>query len=211
MVDSLNSNEIRDPNSVSGVGSTDDLLNKSNSNKNLAQILLKESTNYSSDSQAKAEKAREYIKVSDDLKKKAASVRARADRLRSEKLSAEERAKEINEIINMLPDNLKMLIPPNASPEVLEKIAHELESRAKNFRKKADDLLRDSEQSDNLAKQLKEQAGLINKKDFNFSDLHLKSASAHNQGLLLVLKKLGIAKLDAEYKEQVAYSQGKSQ
>ena len=211
MVDSLNSNEIREPNSISGVGSADDLLNKSNSNKNLAQILLKESTNYSSDSQAKAEKAREYIKVSDDLKKKAASVRARADRLRSEKLSAEERAKEINEIINMLPDNLKMLIPPNASPEVLEKIAHELESRAKNFRKKADDLLRDSEQSDNLAKQLKEQAGLINKKDFNFSDLHLKSASAHNQGLLLVLKKLGIAKLDAEYKEQVAYSQGKSQ
>ncbi len=211
MVDSLNSNEIRDSNSVSGVSSTDDLLNKSNSSKNLAQVLLKESTNYSSDSQAKAQKAREYIKVSDDLKKKAMSVRAKADRLRSKKLSAEERAKEINEIINMLPDDLKLLVPLNASPEVLEKIAHELESRAKDFRKKADDLLKDSEQSDNLAKQLKEQAGLINKKDFNFSDLHLKSASAHNQGLLLVLKKLGIAKLDAEYKEQIAYSQGKSQ
>ena len=211
MVDSLNSNEIRDPNSVSGVGSTDDLLNKSNSNKNLAQILLKESTNYSNDSQAKAQKAREYIKVSDDLKKKAASVRAKADRLRSEKLSAEERAKEINEIINMLPDNLKMLVPSDASPEVLDKIAHELESRAKDFRRKADDLLKDSEQSDNLAKQLKEQAGLVNRKDSSISDLHLKSVSAHNQGLLLVLKKLGIAKLDAEYKEQVAYSQGKSQ
>ena len=201
---------IKDPNSVSPVDSTQDLLDQSNSNKNIAQVLLKESTNYLNDSQAKAEKAREYIKVSDDLKQKAISVRAKADRLRQEKLSKEEKIKMIKEIISMLPDDLKLLIPSNASPEVLEKIAHELEERAKDFRRKADDLLKDSEQSDNLAKQLKEQAGLVNRKDLKFSDLHLKSISAHNQGLLLVLKKLGIAKLDAEYKDQVAYSQGKS-
>lgn len=200
---------IKDPNSVSSIDSTQDLLDQSNSNKNLAQILLKESTNYLNDSQAKAEKAREYIKVSDDLKSKATAVRAKADRLRQEKLTKEEKAKAIKEIISMLPDDLKLLIPSNASPEVLDKIADELESRAKDFRRKADDLLRDSEQSNSLAKQLKEHAGLVSRKDLTISDLHLKSASAHSQGLLLVLKKLGIAKLDAEYKQQVAYSQGK--
>ena len=212
MTDAANiSNDIKDSNSVSGISSAEDLLNKSNSNKNLAQILLKESTNYSSDSQAKAEKAREYIKVSDDLKKKAAAVRVKADRLRQGKLSEEEKTKAVKEIINMLPDDLKMLVPSNASPEVLDKIAHELESRAKEFRTKADDLLKDSEQSDKLAKQLQEHANLVNKKDLKISDLQLKSASAYNQGLLLVLKKLGIAKLDAEYKDQVAYSQSKAQ
>ena len=212
MTDSANiSNDIKDLNSVSAMGNADDLLNKSNSNKNLAQILLKESANFLNDSQAKAQKAQEYIKVSDDLKQKAVSVRAKADRLRQQKLSEEEKTKAVKEIINMLPDELKILVPSNASPEVLDKIADELESRAKEFRIKADDLLKDSEQSDKLAKQLKEQADLVNKKDLNISDLHLKSASAHNQGLLLVLKKLGVAKLDAEYKEQVAYSQSKAQ
>ena len=207
MTDAANiSNEIKDLNSVSAMDGTEDLLNKSNSNKNLAQILLKESTNFLNDSQAKAQKAQEYIKVSDDLKKKAAAVRVKADSLRRQKLSEEEKAKIVKDIINMLPDDLKLLVPSNASPEVLDKIAHELEERAKEFRTKADDLLKDSEHSDKLAKQLKEQSNLINKKDFNISDLHLKSASAHNQGLLLVLKKLGIAKLDAEYKNQVASS-----
>ena len=209
MTDAANiSNEIKDLNSISAVGGTEDLLNKSNSNKNLAHILLKESTNFLNDSQAKAQKAQEYIKVSDDLKKKAAAVRVKADSLRRQKLSGEEKAKIVKDIISMLPDDLKLLVPSNASPEVLDKIAHELEERAKEFRTKADDLLKDSEHSDKLAKQLKEQSNLVSKKDFNISDLHLKSASAHNQGLLLVLKKLGIAKLDAEYKDQVASSQG---
>ena len=212
MADAVNiSNGIKDSNSISGTSSTEDLLNKSNSNKNLAQILLQESTNFLNDSQAKAEKAREYISVSDDLKKKASAVRAKADKLRQGELSEEEKANAVKGIIDMLPDNLKMLVPSNATPEVLDKIANELESRAKEFRTKADDLLKDSEQSDKLAKQLKEQADLVNKKDLNMSDLHLKSASAHNQGLLLVLQKLGIARLDAEYKEQVAYSQSKAQ
>ena len=212
MTDAANiSNDIKDLNSVSAMSSSEDLLNKSHSNKNLAQVLFKESNNYLNDSQAKAEKAREYISVSDDLKKKAASVRAKADRLRQGKLSEEEKARAINDIKNMLPDQLKMLVPANASPEVLAQIADELESRAKEFRIKADDLLTDSEQSNKLSKQLQEQANLVNKKDLKISDLHLKSASAHNQGLLLVLKKLGIAKLDAEYKEQVAYSQAKAQ
>ena len=209
MTDAANiSNELKDLDSVSAVGGSSDLLNKSNSNQNIAQVLLKESTNFLNDSQAKAQKAREYITVSDDLKKKAAAVRAKADMLRQEKLSKEEKEKAVKEIINMLPDDLKLLVPSNASPEVLEKIAHELEERAKDFRTKADDLLKDSEQSGKLAKQLQEQANMVNKKNLSFSDLHLKSASAHNQGLLLVLKKLGIAKLDAEYKQQIQSSQG---
>ena len=205
------SSEIKDLNSVSAIGGTEDLLNKSASNKNLAQILFKESTNFLNDSHAKAEKAQEYIKVSNDLNKKAAEVRAKADRLRQEQLSEEEKTKIVNGIINLLPDDLKMLVPSNASPEVLDKIAHELESRAKDFRVKADGLLKDSERTDKLAKQLKKQAEMIDKKNLTLSDLQLKSASAHNQGLLMVLKKLGIAKLDAEYKEQVAYTQSKEQ
>ena len=209
MTDAANiSNELKDLDSVSAVGGSSDLLNKSNSNQNIAQVLLKESTNFLNDLQAKAQKAREYITVSDDLKKKAAAVRAKADMLRQEKLSKEEKEKAVKEIINMLPDDLKLLVPSNASPEVLEKIAHELEERAKDFRTKADDLLKDSEQSGKLARQLQEQANMVNKKNLSFSDLHLKSASAHNQGLLLVLKKLGIAKLDAEYKQQIQSSQG---
>lgn len=211
MTDNINISEINDSNSISSLENSQDILNKSNSNKNVAQILLKESTNYQNDSQAKSERAKEYIKVSDDLKKKANAVRAKADQLRSNKTSKEEKAKAAKEVISMLPDDLKMLVPANASPEVLDKIADELESRSKEFRMKADDLLKDSENSDKLSKQLKEQAGMLNKKDWKISDLHLKSASAHNQGLLLVLKKLGIAKLDSEYKDQIAYSQSKAQ
>ena len=210
MVDGVNiSGSTKDLNSVSAID--EDLLNKSNSNKNLSQILLKESTNYLNDSQAKAEQAHEYMKVSDDLKKMANSVRAKADKLRQGKLSEEEKAKAVKEVINMLPDELKMLVPSNASPEVLDKIANELESRAKDFRTRADDLLKDSEQSGKVSKQLIEQANQVNKKELNISDLQLKSGVAHNQGLLLVLRKLGVAKLDAEYKEQVAYSQSKAQ
>ena len=138
MADAANiSNDIKDLNSVSAMNSSEDLLNKSNSNKNLAQVLLKESTNFLNDSQAKAEKAREYLNVSDDLKKKAAAVRVRADKLREGKLSEEEKTKAVNEIINMLPDELKMLIPSNASAEVLDKIANELESRAKELDRKS--------------------------------------------------------------------------
>ena len=59
--------------------------------------------------------------------------------------------------------------------------------------------------------QLKEQVDLLQKKDMTVSELQFKSASAYNQGLLAVLKKLGIARLDAEYKEQIAYSEAKSQ
>ncbi len=211
MTDNINISEINDSNSISALENSQDILNKSNSNKNVAQILLKESTNYQNDSQAKSERAKEYIKVSNDLKQKANAVRAKANELRSTKASKEEKAKAAKEVISMLPDDLKMLVPTNASPEVLDKIADELESRSKDFRMKADDLLKDSENSDKLSKQLKEQAGMLDKKNWNISDLHLKSASAHNQGLLLVLRKLGIAKLDTEYKEQIASGQSKSQ
>ena len=212
MVDAINlSGDIKDSNSISGVDNSQDFLKESSSNQNLAQVLLKESTSHLNDSKAKAEKAQEYIKVSNDLKEKASAVRAKANKLREKKLSKEEKTEAAKEIIDMLPDNLKVLVPSNAEPDVLDKIAHELESRSKEFRTKADDLLKDSENSDKLAKQLKDQSDMVNKKDLTTSDLNLKSASAHNQGLLLVLKKLGIAKLDAEYKEQVAYSQNKAQ
>ncbi len=204
MAEPIDISNIKDPSAISAADTSLDLLSKSNSNSNLAQILLKESTNYQNDSQAKAEKARDYIRVSDDLKKKAISVRVKADLLRQNKLGKEEKAQAVKEIINLLPDDLKLLVPSNASPEVLDKIADELEARASDFRRKADDLLKDSEGSDKLSKQLKEQANLLNKKDMKVSDLQLKSASAYNQGLLLVLKKLGIAKLDNEYRQQLA-------
>ena len=201
---------IKDPNSISAVDASSDLLSKSNSNNNLAQVLLKESTSYENDSQAKAQKAREYIQLSNDLKQKAIAVRLKASLIRQGKLSKEEKTQAVKDIISVLPDNLKLLVPLNASPEVLDKIAHELEERAKHFRTKADDLLKDSEESGRLSKQLKRQSGLINRRDLKVSDLRFQFALAHNQGLLLILKKLSIAKLDAEYKEQVAYAHGES-
>ncbi len=212
MVDAINiSNDLKEPNSISAVSGPEDLLNENKSSRNLSQVLLRESNSYLNESQEKAEKAREYMEVSEDLIKKAAAVRAKASSLRQGKLSKEERIGAVKEIIEMLPDNLKVLVPVNADPEVLDRIADELESRAKEFRTKADDLLKDSERSDKLAKQLIEQANMVSKKELKISDLYLKSASAHNEGLLLVLKKLGVAKLDAEYKEQIAYSQSKAQ
>ena len=211
MTDGSISAEIKDQNSVSAIGGPDDLLDKSNSQKNISQILLKESTSYQNDSQEKAKQAREYAQVSNDLKQKANAVRARANFLRQKGISEEEKLNHTKEIIGMLPEQMKMLVPRNASPEVLDKIADELESRAKQFRQKSDDLLQESEAQQKFGNQLKEQPDVLQIKDTSASELQFKSASAYNQGLLAVLKKLGIARLDAEYKDQIAYSESKAQ
>ena len=199
---------IRDPDSVTAAGGPGDLLDKSKSAQGIANILLKESKNYTSDSQAKFQKAQQYLQTSKDLEQLARAVRDKARTLKNKQASEEEKAKSMKEIISSLPQELTIFVPPNSSPEVLERIADELMTKAKDFRTKADDLLKDSETSDKLGKQLREQAHLLDKKEISLSDLQFKAASAHNEGLLLTLKKLGIAKLDAEYKEQV--SQGTS-
>ena len=200
-------NDINSSSPLSDLSSASDLLNSESKSKNIIGVLLKESDNHSNDSNTKSEKAKEYIQASEKLRKLASAVREKAAKLKGSKIEEEERQKISKEIIAQIPDALKIYFPTDASPEVLEKIADELDERAKDLRVKADDLLKDSEKSQELAKNLKDQAGQMAKKDLKLSDLHLKHVSAHNQGLLKVLQKLGIAKLDAEYKQQVESSQ----
>ena len=210
MVHSINtSQDINDPDSVVAIGGPQDLQDKSNQDKNIAVVLLRESSNYAKDSQSKAQQAQEYLKASDTLKKLAKAVRAKAQRLRQEKLSENEKEKLIKNITASLPDELSIFVPKDASPEVLEEIADKLEALANKNRTEADRLLKDSEESDRLSKNLKEQAEKINKKDLSLSDMQLRYASAHNKGVADILKKLGILNLDKQLKEQVALSQNK--
>ena len=195
---------IKNPDAVTGVNGPADMLNRSATEKNIAHVLLKESTHYTNDSQAKAQQAQQYLRASKDLESLARAVRDKARSLKQKNISEEEKTKLLKELIASLPQELSVLVPQNASEEVLEQIADELLRRAKDFRNKADDLLKDSEESEKIAKQLKEQATLYGKRDISVSEFQLKAASAHNEGLLLVLKKLGIAKLDAEYKKQIS-------
>ena len=199
---------IKNPDAVTGVNGPADLLNQSRQDKDLSVILLKESTKYGSDSQAKAQQAQQYLKASKDLESLARAVRDKARSLKQKNISEEEKVKSLKELMASLPQELSILVPPNASVEVLDQIADELLRRARDFRCKADDLLKDSEESEKISKQLKDQATLYGKRDISISDLQLKAASAHNEGLLLVLKKLGIAKLDSEYKKQISEGAG---
>ena len=183
--------------------STDDKL-ESNSQKKIAEKLLGESSNYSNDSKAKSEQARALLSAADALEKLANAVRVYADQIKTKSTKKEESVKEVVQVPGQA---LEMPIPKDATPEQLKNIAKDLEDRAKENRRKADDLLIESEKSMGLAKQLKEHAGLIAKNDMKLSDVEWKSGQAHNEGLNMVFKKLGIYRLDAEYKEQVAYAQ----
>lgn len=206
MTDGVNS--VQSSNNLSTILAVDSAQDKleGRSQKKIVEELLKESTSFSNDSKAKAEQAREYLSAADSLEKMADAVRVKAEQLRKNEIKKEEAVKEVVEVVGK---ELEVPIPKNATPELLEQIADSLEARAKEHRQMADDLLKQSEESKRMANQLEEQAKILIKKDMNLSDLELKSAQAHTEGLNLVFKKLGIYKLDAEYKEQVAYAHKK--
>ena len=205
MSESINS--AQNNNKVSAILQSDSDYDRleGNSRKKIAEVLLKESTNYSNNSNAGAEEARQLLGDAEKLEKLAIAVRVKADQLRKKEIDGKDQT--VNAVVNTAASLLEMPIPKNATPELLEKIASSLDEKAKDNRRKADELLKQSEESLRIAKQLEEQAGQISRKEMNLSDLDLKSAQAHNEGLNLVFKKLGIYRLDAEYKEQVAYSQ----
>ena len=181
---------------------------ESNSQRKIAETLLKESETYSLDSNTKKEQANQYFIAADAMEKMAQAVRIKADQLRNKEIKQDEAVEEVMQIVGTI---LQIPVPKNATPELLDQIADSLERKAKENRMKADDLLQESEDYAKLSTQLKEQATMIVEKHISISDLRLQSAASHNEGLRMVFEKLGIYKVDAEYKEQVAYAERKAQ
>lgn len=177
---------------------------ESDDQKEIANKLLKESEGYSESSKEKAEEAKKYVEAAQALEQMANAVRARASLLKNKEIDEVKKKEIIKEISEVVGNKLEFPVPKDASPELLEQIADTLEAKAKENRLKADDLLISSEQDEKLSKQLKEQAGILKKKNLDFSDLDLKSKVAHNEGLSKILKMMGVARLDAEYRDQLA-------
>lgn len=207
MSDSLNIVSQNNKN-LSAVLSADSVQNKSagDTQKSLGEDLIKESAKYSSNSQAQAEQARQYLQAADSLEKIAQAIRVKADQLRNKEVKKEDTVKAVKEIVG----GLEMPVPKDATPEQLERMAEDLEAKAKENRKRADDLLKHSEESEKMANKLKEQANMVHRKGDNMSDLRMKSVSAHTEGLNMVFKKLGIYNVDMQYKEQIAYANKKA-
>ena len=205
-----NLNAINNSQQAAQVLSSDSLDDKleGNSQKKIAEALLNESENYSSDSNQKKELAHQYFLAANALEKMAEAVRIKADQLRNNEISKEKAVDEITEVAGVV---LQMPVPKDATPELLDQIANTLEEKAKENKMKADEFLIQSERSFEMSKKLKEQAGIIGEKDISLSDIRLKSARFHNEGLKMVFDKLGIFQLDSEYKQQVAYAEKKAQ
>lgn len=205
-----NLNAINNSQQAAQVLSSDSLDDKleGNSQKKIAEALLNESENYSSDSNQKKELAHQYLAAANALEKMAEAVRIKADQLRNNEISKEKAVDEITEVAGVV---LQMPVPKDATPELLDQIANTLEEKAKENKMKADEFLIQSERSFEMSKKLKEQAGIIGEKDISLSDIRLKSAQFHNEGLKMVFDKLGIFQLDSEYKQQVAYAERKAQ
>lgn len=199
MIDSIQNTQA--VSAILAADSTHDKL-EGNSKRKIAEELMKESDNYASDAKTKQEQAMQYIKAAETLEKLAIAVRQKAEALKNGEVQEEP---AVQALITKIEEEYQMPVPKDASPELLEQIARSLEDRAKENRLIADNLLKQSEESDRLAKQLREQADFISKNELGFDELRIRTAQAHNEGLLLVIRKL--YELDEEYKKQVAYAQ----
>ncbi len=213
MTDVLTVQGVEKARTISEIESTSNFLNKdSDSSKRIANELLKESENYSNDSKEKASQAREYLHAADAFDAMATAVRHKANKLKNNELgNNKDPIEEVKAAMEVPGQVLEFPIPKNATPEELDSLADALENKAKENRRKADELLKQSEDSARLAKQLEEQISKLSKKGIGLSDLDAKLASGHSEGLNLVYKKLGINRLDNEYKDQIAASQGQAQ
>ena len=212
MTDGLSVQGIEKARTISAIENTTNFLDKdSDSSKRIANELLKESENYSDDSQEKASQAREYLHAADAFEAMATAVRNKANKLKNNELGSKDPIEEVKAAMQVPGQVLEFPIPKDATPEELDSLADALENKAKENRRKADELLKQSEDSARLAKQLEEQISKLSKKGIGLSDLDAKLASGHSEGLNLVYKKLGINRLDNEYKDQIAASQGQAQ
>lgn len=201
---------ISDSKKTGAITAADNILNKSdNPYRKIANELLKESEQGFFDSHAKEEQAKQFLYAADALEKMADFVKKKAIMLKNDQINEEEAVKTVKNIVEKHGLTLEIPIPKNATPEILEQIADKLERKAKEYRLKADELLKDAERIRHHAEILKNQAEMIMRKDDSLSLLHLKTALAHNEGLRMIFKKLGIYKLDNEYKEHLAYAEKK--
>lgn len=197
-----NKNEIR----IMSVNSNQDKLD-SHSNRKMAEELLQESSKYATDSNEKKEQAQKYLQVAQALEKMADAVRLKAQQLRSGEIAKDKAVEEVAAIVGAV---LQMPVPKNATPELLEQIADELESRAKESRTKAEDLMKDSRKSLELSLEMQQKAEAIVQKELNLTDLNLKSIISRAEGLKMVFEKLGVFKLDSMYRQQVSDAQKKA-
>ena len=192
---------------ISATGNIGDNLD-SYTPRRIAEELLKESGCYGVDAQKKREQAHEYLHAADGLEKLARAVRLKARQLRSGKITEEEALNAVKNIIEQ--SKLQILLPKNITPRELLQIAHQLEQKAKEFRIKAQNLIKDAHQDEHFSRQLKQQAEKILTRESHHSGLSLMSILSRNEGLKFVLEKLGVLKLDAQYKQQIEYSERKS-
>ncbi len=197
--------QITNSSAVIAAGSTEDRQEGSNQ-KRIAEELLKESTKYSDGSKAKALEAQRYIEAANALDQIANLLKLKAEQMRRGEIERERAIEEVKQAMALLKEEYQIPIPKDATPELLEDMAQRYKEEAKKDRKKGDDLLKESEADARLAWQLKEQSELLSRKEMNLTDLQMKAAQAHNEGLRVVLNLLGIGELDTEYKQQVAYS-----
>ena len=198
-----NKNEIQ----ILNASSTDD-KHESLSKTNIAEELLKESDKYDCDSNSKKELARQYLHAAHALERLAVAVRLKAQQLKNGKITQEQ---AVNAVSKAVQEQLNFPVPKNATFELLEQIAKELDKKAKQNRDKSKDLMDEANKSSILSKQLRKQAEKIIQKEFNFSGIVLRSIISKNEGLKWVLEKLGVYKLDAQYKEQITYAEKKTQ
>ncbi len=194
---------------VAAVISADSQNQKSDGDhhKAVGQKLLEESVKHSNESKQKSDQALQFLHAAEALEKAAEALRLKAQEIKSGKVGKEKGIKEVEKTVQAV---LQIPIPKDATPEMLLDMADKYEEKAKENRVKANDLLIQSEESAKLAVQLEKQVLMVNNKDMKLNELSFKQAAAHNEGLNMVFKKLGIYKLDAEYKVQVEYASKKA-
>lgn len=178
-------------------------------NRQIAENLLKESASCLMGSNEKREQAQQYLQAADALEKMAEAVRQKAQKVRNGELDKDQAVEEVSAVIQGV---LEFPLSKDMPPNVLDEIADRLDDQARKNRIIADDLLQDAESLDSKSVKLKEQAEKVIQKDMSFfSDLGMKSIVSRNEGLKFVYEKLGIFRIDEQYRQQVAYAEQKSQ
>ncbi|OGI19414.1 MAG: hypothetical protein A3B68_03710 [Candidatus Melainabacteria bacterium RIFCSPHIGHO2_02_FULL_34_12] len=204
-VNSINANQ--QANAVAATDQAQDNQFNGNQHREIAKDLLSESANFNADSKKKQEEAQTLLNAAAVMEKIADMLRTKAQQIQNGEVNKDKAIDEVKEIVETV---LQVPVPKNATPEMLLDMADKFEAKGKENRKRADDLLIQSEHSASMATQLEKHAEMINKKDMKLSELTFRNAAAHNEGLNMVFKKLGIYRLDAEYKQQVEYAERRS-
>ena len=174
--------------------------------KVIAEELFKESERQYLVADQKRELGAQYHEAAQALDDLANTIRLKAKLLREGKITSLEAVSHVSEATKNI---LEFPIPRDATPEILEKIADRLQEKAVAYRQKANDLVKDAEESRDVSRELKEQAEDLMEREFEISEFQMKSIVSRNEGLKIVFDKLSVFKVDSEFRSQVAYSQSK--